>query len=371
MLHIHVAEEHIRILLQGSMNGSHQFLLGVRLRRNEELGGRAAHHHRAGQTLVLHKAQHVVTGAIHIILHRAEVTVVLTHLLHQRFCIDGASLCQGFDAKEIKEARTFLLRLAQRRGAAKHLLLRIGIRGQAAFHNGLLEQSLILRRGELHHHAAAAGRLSADGDVFRVAAKGRDVALHPAGACLLVEVAEVCGRIRLLRGDIRVAQEAEGIQPVVDRHHHNAATRQPLAVKLHLGGMSHLQAAAEIPHIYRQIPGLGSSGSPYVQVQAILAHLYVRVDGPFSGVDVVHVKRRYILHGDGFEVEAVQHTVPVRAGLRGTPAVFAHGGRCKGNAFVGRDARVCRRKTANPAVFCFHLSGKHVFPPCLLQGNRQ
>lgn len=99
----------------------------------------------------------------------------------------------------------------------------------------------------------AAGRLAADGDLVRVAAEGRDVALNPARCRLLVEVTEVGRRVGRFRRNFRMAEETKHIHTIVHRDNHQAAARETFAVKLHLSRVTDLQTAAIVPDEDRQI----------------------------------------------------------------------------------------------------------------------
>ena len=74
--------------------------------------------------------------------------------------------------------------------------------------------------------------LAEDGDVLRVAAEGRDVALHPLQRRDLVHQAVVADRLARPGGlgQRRVGEVAERAQPVVDGHHHHAVAGEVLAV---------------------------------------------------------------------------------------------------------------------------------------------
>jgi hypothetical protein len=102
--------------------------------------------------------------------------------------------------------------------AAAPVRLRAGekvVAAGRALHDRLVEQAAHRWRGELGADAEAAEGLTPQGHVARVAAEGADVGLHPAQRRLLVGEHEVAGVGVVQRG---VAQEAEGAEPVVDRH---------------------------------------------------------------------------------------------------------------------------------------------------------
>ena len=120
----------------------------------------------------------------------------------------------------------------------------------------------------MREHGHAAGRLSRDGDVARVAPERRDVGLYPAQRRLLVHQAVVAGRATGPRGERRVGQEAERAQPVVDRDDDDARRRELRGVVVAAGILG--EAAAVDPHEHRP-PGVATHRRRGdVEVEAVL-----------------------------------------------------------------------------------------------------
>ena len=266
-----------------------------------------------------------------------------------------AGFFQRLDTQHFEELLALFLRRFHGEGEQAELAI-VGLGKGTAFHDGALEQAHIGRAGHLGADAHAASGLATDGDVLRITAKGRDIALHPAGGALLVKETEVGAGFRSLGSDLRVAQETKGVQPVAHGDHHDAAAGQTLAVKLHFGGVAHLQTTAEVPYIHRHVLA-AIGGSPHVQVQAVLAHGQFRIHSPFPGVDILgRIASAVGLHGDGAEISGKQFAFPIGAGLGRTPAVLADGLVSKRNAFVAGNAGIGCGQTAHPSVFHFHFT---------------
>lgn len=68
---------------------------------------------------------------------------------------------------------------------------RSDVRGIPALHDGAVEQSLGARHRKQRGSAHAAGRLSEDGDLEGIAAKGRYVVPHPFERGNLIEQAQI------------------------------------------------------------------------------------------------------------------------------------------------------------------------------------
>ena len=268
--------------------------------------------------------------------------------------VHGAGFLQALHLQEGKEILAFFLRLLQGLRAA-HLPPEIGIKDHGAHDHRAGEQSLVGRAGQLAHDAAAAGGLAGNGHPARIPAESRDIALHPFQARLLVQVAEVGRSVRLFPADLRVGQEAQGADPVIDGDHHDAPAGNPLPVKFHFRGITALEAAAEEPdqngHLLVRLLRL----CPDVQVKAVLAHGDFRIHMPLPAVDVVS-QARNPLHGNGRKTGAVPHARPAFTGLGRPPAVLTHRRRGKGNPLEGRDPRIRRFNTPNNAVLGSHLT---------------
>ena len=108
--------------------------------------------------------------------------------------VDRPGLLKSPDPEELKEPDAPPLRLLKGRGQAE--VTGIGRGEGAALDDRPLKQALIGGAGQLGTHAHTAGGLAADGDIARIPAEGRDIALHPAGGRLLVQEAEIGRRLR-------------------------------------------------------------------------------------------------------------------------------------------------------------------------------
>ena len=88
---------------------------------------------------------------------------------------------------------------------------------QAAFHSRAPEQPLSQGRSHQGEHAAAAGRLPADRNLLRVAAKGGDVVPYPfEGKNLIIEA--IIARDAALRfgRQLRMGEKAQDAQPIIE-----------------------------------------------------------------------------------------------------------------------------------------------------------
>jgi hypothetical protein len=94
-----------------------------------------------------------------------------------------------------------------------------------------VEQTLRERRSNKTMGVGRSGRLAADGDVVRVAAKCRDVFVNPAQRGDQVEKSVVArGMDAGFRGQLRMREETKGPQPVIYGHHDDAFFCQTLPV---------------------------------------------------------------------------------------------------------------------------------------------
>ena len=269
---------------------------------------------------------------------------------------DGVQLpgfLQRLDAQEGEEFLALLFRVLQFFRAAD-LAAHIGIEDHRAHDHRVPEQPLVVPAGQLAHHAAAAGALPGDGHLVRIAAECRDIPLHPSQARLLIQVAEVRRRFRLLPADLRMGQEAQRTDPVVHRDHHDAPAGDALPVKLHFRGVAALQPAAEEPDQYRHLFAGLFGLRPYVQIQAVLAHGDLRIHMPLPAVDVV-AQPGDPLHRNRREAGAVPHAGPVLTGLRRPPAVPTRRRRGERDPLESRDPRIRRFDPAYHSVFRLYL----------------
>jgi len=78
--------------------------------------------------------------------------------------------------------------------------------------------------------------------------------VHPAQRGVLVEQAVVAGSVnRRLGAQLRMGEEAEDIEAIVDRHGHNAPAGHLAAVVTRLGAVARNKAAAVEVHQHRQV----------------------------------------------------------------------------------------------------------------------
>ena len=336
---------------------SFQARLVLRVNRIHKLRAGIPGHHVHVHAFPLPVQCDRIAHAEDVVLHRKErhmrfhIFLIAALQLHR---VQGPRFLQGLHAQVIKKVLAFLFRVPQQFRPAD-FPAEIRIKDHCAHHNGVAEQSGVVRACHLGHHASAAGGLAGNGNLFRVSAEGCDVPLHPAQSGLLVQVAEIGRGVRLLRGNFRMRQESQRANPVVNRHNHDSAPGDPLPVKLHLRRISALQPAAEEPYQHRLLLIRALRVGPHIQVQAVLTHRNLRVHMPFPAVDV-RPESGNPLHGNRRKAVAFLHTVPVFAGLRCTPAVPADRRCGKGDSLECCNPRICRFNSAHPSVFCFHLS---------------
>ena len=314
-------------------------------------------HHRHVHALSLCVQHQGIPHAEAVVQHREHgrmLSGVLVVAVSDECGVQLPGLLQGLHPQEVEKGRPVTLRAVQ--------LLRIsdspfpvGAADHGAHDDGFLEQALIVLTGHLTQHAAAACGLPRDGDIARIAAKGRDVARHPSQPRLLVQAAEIGRRLRLLRGEVRMGQIAEHIHPVIHGHHHDAPPGQALPVELHLRGIPALQPASEEPHQHRALLLRILRSGPHIQVQAVLVHVDLGIHMPFPAIDIGS-KARNALHGNRRETICLSDALPVRRGLRGAPSVLPHRRGRKGNPLECRDPGVRRLDSAHHAVFCLCCS---------------
>ena len=197
--------------------------------------------------------------------------------------------------------------------------------------HSLVEQPARGRRGHQIHHAQATGGLAGDGDIVRVPAEGRDIALDPAQRFDLIEEAVISGNtLGRLRAQFRMREKAERADPIIDRYDHQALLGHPGAVIDGRCAAAPDQRATVNPHehggSFRALRG------PDVKREAVLAHgrkLFV-VDrigrGPGLG-----------LKAGGPELRRVAHADPGWGSPRGLPAQRAHRGGRIGDALEHHD----------------------------------
>ena len=145
----------------------------------------------------------------------------------------------------------------------------VGVGRRPALCDGTPEQPGGRGRAEQRADAHAAGRLAEDGDVRRVAAEAGDVVAHPPQRLDLVAdpVAARTGE-----GGLQVAQvqEAEGAEPVVERHHHDVVEPRQVGAVVpgHVPGTGHERSAVD-PH-HDRTGSIVDGGRVDVDDQAVL-----------------------------------------------------------------------------------------------------
>ena len=267
--------------------------------------------------------------------------------------VNGAGFFQRFYAEPREKVLALLFSILQRFRPAD-FPAQIGIEDHGAHDDRIPEQTFVRLAGHLGHDAAAAGGLSGDRYFFRIPAESGNVPLHPFQACLLIQVAEVGRRVRLLAADLRMGQEAQRSDAVIDRNHNNTPSCNTLPVKFHFRRITALEAAAEKPHKHRQLFACFFCVRPYIQIQAVLAHGNLRIHMPLPAVNII-CQSRNPLHGDRRKAAAVADAHPVFAGLRRAPAVPARWRGSKRNALKRRNPWVCRLNAPHPAIFSLDL----------------
>ena len=225
-----------------------------------------------------------------------------------------------------------------------------------ALHDGLLYVAFIFQAVQLGQDPSAARRLSADGNILRIPAERRNIPLRPEQAVLLIQISEIGGRLGRFLPQLRVRQEAEHIQPVIYRHHHNAAACQTLSVKLHLRRVSPLQPAAKIPYIHGQFIRFAHSGCPHIQVQAVFIHGNGGIHIPFPCINIFFIQPRDALHGNGRKFQAVPDSFPVSGRLRRPPAQLSHRRFCIGHTTEYSNPRILSHQSMKHSVFYLNLS---------------
>ena len=121
--------------------------------------------------------------------------------------------------------------------------------------------------------AHAARRFSGNSNFGRVAPEGGDVALHPPQRGLLIQQAVIARRPAPLRAQGRQGQPAQGAQPVVQGHHHDAILPGQFASVVAVARPGGVRAAVNPDHHRQPALRAGGGGSVDVQVQAVFLTL--------------------------------------------------------------------------------------------------
>src|SRR6185312_6201221 len=161
----------------------------------------------------------------------------------------------------------------------------------------LLKEPTRLRIDQQRVHRGATARLAEYGNVAWIAAKGRDIALHPFERGYLIHEGEVALRqARACQG--REREEAEVAEPVIEADQHDSSLRESAAI-VHRGRGPAVYIPASIdPHHHRQRPAPCGRGTPDVDVQTIFAR---------SGTQRRRIARRGPLHAIGSVLERRSH----------------------------------------------------------------
>ncbi len=209
-----------------------------------------------------------------------------------------------------------------------------------AFADRAMDQPLGKRRDHQRAHRKRPGRLAEDRDLARVAAKGRDVVVHPLQRGHLIEQAVVARRVaaRFLR-QLRVREKPEHAEAVVGRDHDDALAREPFAVLPRLGGRAGLKPAAMNPEHHGQFLARLGRRRPDVEVEAVLAHL----------VAEDHVVEDAALRAPRAERDRLLHVRPRRHRRRRLPAALANRRGGKRDALEHAHAAVGRRRALDRA----------------------
>jgi len=138
--------------------------------------------------------------------------------------------------------------------------------------------------------AAAACRLPGNGDVVRIAAKGRDVSLHPGKGRHLIQETEVAAVVVTALGcQFRVGEPGEQVKAVGDADKDNSAAGQPFPVKFHFGGVAALICPTVDPDHHGKLLLGGFGGRPDIEIQTVFSHGDGRIHMPLLGIKCLRV----------------------------------------------------------------------------------
>src|SRR5690606_18165041 len=151
-----------------------------------------------------------------------------------------------------------------------------------------------------------------DRHAFRVAAESGDVPLHPLERRVLVEQRVVAGRlVRALLGQLRMREQTEDAEPIVQGHRDDALLRHAGAVITGLGTVARDETAAVDIDENRELFGSALRRCPYVQVEAVFADAVRAKD---------HVVEDAPLHALRAELGRLALALPILHRLRLAPA---------------------------------------------------
>ena len=225
----------------------------------------------------------------------------------------GAPVHQGVGVQGTQTFRRILRIRAQLLLQTHADRFRLGLiqQGQTAAAGTALENVALgnpraARCHHVHTHAGRTGGLAEQGDIVGIAAKRRDVLFHPMQGQLLVFQRRVTGSRQR-----RMAQEPEGAETVIQRHHHRVAfLRQPGTVVL-IAATGDEGSAVDKHHHRCTTPG-NPCRCVHVQAQAILTLL------------TTGRQRAGALHAGRAELFCSQYARPVLHRQRCGKALFPH-----------------------------------------------
>ena len=164
-------------------------------------------------------------------------------------------------------------------------------------------------------------------------------------------MSEIRRELRAFLCDLGMREESERVQPVVDRDQDDASSCESLTIELHLRGISVVEPSSEYPDHYGQFLICAFCGSPDIKLQTVFTHRYLRIDMPLFGIECIGIQAWRLLHCDRSEPGTVSHAFPVRCRLRRSPAELTDRRRGVWDPFESGYPGICRRNTADQAVF--------------------
>ena len=192
--------------------------------------------------------------------------------------------------------------------------------------------------------------LTGDGDPLRVAAEGGNILFYPLAGFAHIVQGIVAGSAAALFCQIRVGEEAQEAQTVVDGHNNNILpSGKACAVADHLAAASGHHAAAVNPDEYRQLVLRGLGGGPHIQIQTVLLIL----GGSQELGNAMNIGRGFghlhdMLYGSGGISRRLPDAPPAAGILRLAEAILTDGGRRIRDALEHLQSSVC--VTLQPAL---------------------
>ena len=150
-----------------------------------------------------------------------------------------------------------------------------GERHTAALHDGTLEEALSLVDARQQGDAARASRVAKNGHIIGVATEGCDISFYPAQRLELIEDAQVATAGKSLPvGQRREVEEAEQSQAIANRDEDDLGMRLDKAVTpvaRVARSIADIRTAMNPDHDRTSSAAHTAGGSPYIEVQAVLA----------------------------------------------------------------------------------------------------